>query len=244
MTLMREMEAGRWVYNGESVKWSVNDVLLDGQHRLTALSRMPDEFGPLPFLVVRGLPERSQNTMDQGRKRTASDQIAIDGLASEGTTRIVAGAIRVYIEWQEGRIFGDRVANRLSNPEIIEWAHQHPVQTQMLNDISTSAIRRIKARPSLVAAVMLMFREIDGESQRVFFDALATGAGLEDGNPILTLREHLQMLRDRKGSVTPDRELIAFFVMAWNKWREGASLRMIKRPVGGTWTRDNFPDPK
>lgn len=62
--LMDEMRSGRWQYNGEAIKWSVDDVLLDGQHRLTALSRMPDDFPALPFLVVRGLPTASQDTMD------------------------------------------------------------------------------------------------------------------------------------------------------------------------------------
>lgn len=242
--LMREMESGRWKYNGEAIKWSVDDVLQDGQHRLTAISRMPDDFPAIPFLVVRGLAPDAQDTMDQGRKRTAGDQISIDGLAREGNQRIVAGAIRVYIEWVEGRFFGNQAVARISNPEIVEWAHRHPIQVQMLNDIASNRIRRVKARPSLVASVMLMFREIDGEAQREFFDALTSGAGLDEGNPILALREHLQMLRDRKGVVTPDRELVAFFIVAWNKWRDGKPLRMLKRPVGGGWTRDNFPEPK
>ncbi|SDT87231.1 hypothetical protein SAMN04488548_12433 [Gordonia westfalica] len=55
--LMAEMTSGRWKYNGEAIKWSIDDVLLDGQHRLTALARMDDNFPAIPFLVVRGLPQ-------------------------------------------------------------------------------------------------------------------------------------------------------------------------------------------
>ncbi|SDT84116.1 hypothetical protein SAMN04488548_10623 [Gordonia westfalica] len=50
--LMAEMTSGRWKYNGEAIKWSIDDVLLDGQHRLTALARMDDNFPAIQSFVV------------------------------------------------------------------------------------------------------------------------------------------------------------------------------------------------
>ncbi|GEE00230.1 hypothetical protein nbrc107696_46050 [Gordonia spumicola] len=241
--LIREMESGRWVYNGEAIKWSVDDVLLDGQHRLTALSRMPDDFPGITFLVVRGLPTSSQDTMDQGRKRTAGDQLSIDGLVGASSQRIIAGAIRVYIEWVEGRFFGDRVRNRISNPEIVEWAHQHPVEMAMLRDIAGERLRRIKARPSVTVAVMLMLRQVDGEAQRAFCESLITGASLDPGNPILALRDRLERINQQK-VITSDRDLVGFFLVAWNAWRDGKSLGKLQRPKSGAWTLDTFPEPK
>lgn len=240
--LMREMESGRWAYNGEAIKWSVDSVLLDGQHRMTALSRMPDDFEALPFLVVRGLPTSAQDTMDQGKVRAAADQLAIDGLAGNNS-KIIAGAIRVYGLWISDSLFGDRKATSISNTEVVRWAHEHPIEMAMLEDLADTRLRRVKARPSVTLAVMLRLRQIDGEAQREFAELLYSGAGLDAGSPILALRERLDRIRENKIK-TSDREFIAFMVVAWNAWRDGRRLTKLQRPKVGTWTRENFPEPK
>lgn len=74
----RDLMAGKFVLNGESVKVDENGRLLDGQHRCLACV----ETG-LPFesVVVRGLPPEVQMTIDQGTKRTVSDQLNMQGVA-------------------------------------------------------------------------------------------------------------------------------------------------------------------
>ncbi|WP_458317158.1 hypothetical protein [Mycolicibacterium brisbanense] len=197
--LMGEMSSGRWQYNGEAIKWSVDDVLLDGQHRLTALSRMPDDFPAVPFLVVRGLPTSTQDTMDQGRKR--SD---------------------------------------LSNTAVISWAQEHSIEVEIMKSIVCTDMRRVKARPSVVLAVLLHLNLVDGEAAREFSTRLYTGAGLADGDPILTLRDRLDRLREQKMRVE-DRDVIGFFILAWNAWRHGRKLTKFQRPQGGSWTYESFP---
>lgn len=238
--LMNEMLSGRWQYNGEAVKWSADNVLLDGQHRLTALSRIKDDEFKLPFLVVRGLPTASQDTMDQGRTRTAGDQLNIDGITNGTDSRIVAGAIRVYIQWMTGGLFRDQSASRISNPEVVTWAKDHPLEIALMADILCDRLRRVKTRPSLTLAVLLHFYLIDGEAAREFAGGLFSGAGLEPGDPILTLRDRLDRIRTQ-GIKTVDRDIIAFFVIAWNAWRSGRKMEKFQRPAGGSYSADNFP---
>lgn len=240
--LMAEMQSGRWQYNGEAIKWSTENVLLDGQHRLTAMSRMPDDFPAIPFLVVRGLPTESQNTMDQGRVRAAADQLVIDQLAGHNS-KIIASAIRVYVPWMDSKLFMDSRLQALSNPQVVEWASEHPTEMAMLNELATAQLRRVKVRPSITLAVMLAFREIDGEAQREFAEALYTGAGLESGNPILALRDRLDRLKENKVKES-DRDQIGFFITTWNAWRSGRKLTKLQRPRSGAWTSENFPEAK
>ncbi|MGP3708532.1 hypothetical protein [Gordonia paraffinivorans] len=241
--LMNEMTSGRWQYNGEAIKWSVDDVLLDGQHRLTALSRMDDYFPAIPFLVVRNLPADAQNTMDQGRTRAAADQLVIDGLAGGEGSKIIAGAIRVYLDWERGNFFSNRTATRISNTEVVAWAHDHPIEMDMMRDIVCTSLRRVKCRPSVTLAVMLRLRMVDGEAQREFANALYTGANLQPGSPILVLRDRLDRIKEARLS-TSDRDLVGFFVTAWNAWREGRTIVRLQRPHGGSWTKDSFPEPR
>ncbi|MDJ0454373.1 hypothetical protein [Gordonia amicalis] len=240
--LMEEMTTGRWKYNGEAIKWSVDDVLLDGQHRLTALARMDDDFPAIPFLVVRGLPADTQSTMDQGTTRTAGDQLVLEGLLGSTDSRIVAGGIRVYLEWQRMAFFGDqKVASKISNPEVVAWASEHPVEMAILQDLASQRLRRVKCRPSVTLAVLLQFRLIDGEAAREFSEGLYSGAGLQSGNPILALRDRLDRIREGKVNVS-DRDLIGYFVMAWNHWRRGGNTSKLQMPRGGAWTRESFPE--
>lgn len=238
-SLLREMLSGRWQYNGESIKLSVDGALLDGQHRLTALARVPIDDFELPFLVVSGLAAATQNTMDQGRTRTAADQMSIDGLASTDS-KIVAGAIRIYLEWHNGILFADRVSNRVGNTEVVSWAHDHAVELAIMREVCNQKLRRVKCRPSLTCAVLTHFRMLDGQAALDFEEGLLTGAGLQAGNPILTLRDRLDRIKTQ-GLRMSDRDLIAFFIIAWNAWREGRSMVKFQRPHGGVWDRTNFP---
>lgn len=238
--LMNEMNSGRWRYNGEAIKWSVSNELLDGQHRLIALSRLDDDSISLPFLVVRGLPSDSQDTMDQGRTRTAADQLVIDGLGASRNSKYVASAIRAYIWWQEGRMFGDQIRNKVSNTEVVEWAKSHPNELMVVSSFTITELKKVKARPSLVLAVMLKFHLIDSDAAEEFMRSLCSGAGLEIGNPILTLRERLDRISVNKLKLS-ERDVIGFFVLAWNAWRQGRKLTKFQRPDGSTWTAETFP---
>ncbi len=54
--------------------------LLDGQHRLTALTHTNKT---IPFLVVRGLPEETFVYFDQSRPRAAKDALRVRGFATQ-----------------------------------------------------------------------------------------------------------------------------------------------------------------
>lgn len=73
-----DMEAGLWRFAADPIRFDVNGNLIDGQHRLTALSELADIC--LPMLIVRGLPPETQKVMDQGRKRTPGQQLYLSGI--------------------------------------------------------------------------------------------------------------------------------------------------------------------
>lgn len=60
----REMRNGEWRFNGEAIKFGKDGRLLDGQHRLLAVIAADK---PLTTLVIRGLEDETQQTMDSGK---------------------------------------------------------------------------------------------------------------------------------------------------------------------------------
>lgn len=67
----------RWKYNGDTIKISDDDSVLDGQHRLWACIEARK---PIQTIIVRGIARDAFATIDTMRKlRNASDIVALNG---------------------------------------------------------------------------------------------------------------------------------------------------------------------
>lgn len=70
------LERGEYVLTHQGIAFDRNGNLLDGQHRLTAISQMPPNFS-IEMLVATELDPKSFMVLDQGLKRSASDVIGV-----------------------------------------------------------------------------------------------------------------------------------------------------------------------
>lgn len=76
---MRAMMAGRWHYNRlDPVAFDTVGRLVNGRHRMEALSRCPDNVGALPFAVLRGLSDDEARQSDRARPKTMADALGVD----------------------------------------------------------------------------------------------------------------------------------------------------------------------
>lgn len=233
----QDMASGRWTFAADPIRFAVDGSLIDGQTRLTALAELEDT--TIPMLVVRGLPADSQNVMDQGRKRTPGDQLA---LANYKNTQQLAAAIKQFIAWDEKMLFRDnKVIGTITAPRIVQWADEHPDDVAFLQRVA-SLVKQNDAPPSVAGVAAIAFGRIDPELAEEFFRLLARGAGTE-GHPIVALDKRLQRNR-REGLKMPNRDYLALFFVAWNAWRLGLTITKIQRPRGGSWNESNFPEPK
>ncbi|MGX1805180.1 hypothetical protein ACWIGI_05650 [Nocardia sp. NPDC055321] len=232
-----DMVSGRWRFNGEAIKFGIDGQLLDGQHRLMAIARTAGM--SFPLLILRGLSPDTQVTMDQGAKRTPSDQLTITGVTSHNMT-LVAAALRVYMVWLEGNLFGDGMGS-VSTTRVVEFATAYP-ELVTIADRFTGVATRLKARPAVACAVAIRLTEIDPTLANEFVRLWDSGAGLAFDSPILALRERLDSLRSSRVR-TSDRDQIGLIVAAWNLWRRGRGVTKLQRPKGG-FTAENFPEPK
>lgn len=231
-----DMAEGRWTFAGDPIRFDTNGNLIDGQHRLTALSEL--EGVTVPMLVVRGLPNEAQGFMDQGIKRTPGDQLSLKDVTDPNK---VAAVAKQFIAWESGYLFRDqKLVGQITAPHIEEWVAQHAEDVSFLNSLGT-LVRQHDAPPSVAGAAAVAFGRIDPAKTLEFFTLLARGAGTS-GNPIVTLDKRLQSMR-RNGVKVPSRDYLAFFILAWNAWRDGRQMAKFQRPRGGRWAEDNFPEP-
>lgn len=82
--ISKALKNGEWSLNGASIVFSDDGVLLDGQHRLMACVKTGIAFDTI---VVRGIGQRQQMTMDVGTKRKVADFLKLDGYRTRISSR-------------------------------------------------------------------------------------------------------------------------------------------------------------
>jgi hypothetical protein len=87
-----ELINGYWMTNHQGIAFDVNNVLADGQHRLTAIIRTGI---PIYMPVTFELPPVSKMTMDQGKKRTTNDALGGEGISLCGSS--LSGIIKCAV---------------------------------------------------------------------------------------------------------------------------------------------------
>ena len=73
-----EMQQGEWHLGCDAIGFDETGTLINGQHRLYAVIQSEKAF---PFLVARGLPKKSRDSLDVGKKRQLHERITIAGYA-------------------------------------------------------------------------------------------------------------------------------------------------------------------
>lgn len=84
-----EMLNGKWIFNGEAIKFNKSGKLVDGQHRLSAIVKSGCS---IPMVVITDVND-DVNTFDIGKTRSVSDIAAANGLDYSCTNTTTVGAI-------------------------------------------------------------------------------------------------------------------------------------------------------
>ncbi len=89
-----DMKSGNWEITGETIVFYENGDLKDGQHRLTAILKANVS---VPMIVVRGI-DNNVKIHDQGRKRTTSDVLALEGYEAAIKNKCTVGAVNFLLK--------------------------------------------------------------------------------------------------------------------------------------------------
>jgi hypothetical protein len=226
----RDMATGRWRMNGEPIIFARTGRLMDGQHRLGALVTAGV---PVQMLVVENVPDDVFATINTGKVRTFTDVLTIQG-------HKYASLLSSSLQWVM-RITGGgnvKVASKFSytQTECDDALAMHPELCDSAVIIANGrAVRKIMS-PSLATALHYLMSKADPTLAAAFFDALETGVGLHDDDPIRLLRERLIANRTSAAKL-PILVIAAIFIKTWNATVNGTKVRRL------SWkpTNEEFP---
>jgi hypothetical protein len=230
-----DMAAGNWQWNGESIKFAKDGTLLDGQHRLAAIA---ESGTTLDMLVIRGLPNETQETVDGGAKRRFGDVLHLRG---ERDPLLLAAIIRRVVIWeispQQGNVRGDYVP---TNAQMLQALEQYPELRDLTRPVSAVHC----ALPgSIIGFCWWVFARCEDAASDVdfFFARLSDGQGLVKGDPIYELRRAADNSKTVRGERS-ERFLTAIIIKAWNAYRDGATVGLLTFRLGGA-RPEKFPVP-
>lgn len=214
----KQLEKGAWQINGESIKLDERGYLLDGQHRLWAVVRSNK---PMTTLVVRGLSSEAFKTIDAGKSRSMADYLKIDGF-KDVNHNILAAAARIVTAFDTKTGVYKSSTKKTSPTELLAFCSKHDGLVESVKH--SDRMKKITSQ-SVAAGCHYVFSVVDPEAAHSFFEALATGAGLSQGHPALTVRNRLMSVRaDRRAGSAYQRMIIAYLVQAFNYYRAKQKL--------------------
>lgn len=232
---MKAMLRGEWTHNGESIKFGTDGTLLDGQTRLWAVIKSGVT---IVSEVSRGVALDAQLTMDSGGRRSLASQMKIMGIPDSNKSAAAVNLYHKYITRHMKQSGGEYYPTTPEGIQIFEdnrGIADAVIWTSRLN-------KQLGMNTSVAQTFAYIFQSIDAEDGADFMERLWRGNDLEEGNPILALRNWLM-----KNSSVPSKDRhdriyeAAVTVKAWNAYRKGQNLHLLVWRRGGKANED-FPE--
>lgn len=174
------MEAEKWRLTNQGIAFDSDGYLIDGQHRLWGVIRSGK---PVAFLVVRGLPTAAQNLIDGGTPRKAGDQFDITFATRDGKQRVAIARVIHLL-----RTGWAAPTQAIPTEEAFAQIERYRAEIEWALGVFPS--RRAVAPAPVVGAWCYAYPTAP-EQIAEFADSYVNGAGLDRGDPLLLLREHV-----------------------------------------------------
>lgn len=228
---------GEWKLNGDAIRISSTGVLLDGQHRLSAImmSGLPVE-----SFVISGLPDEVFDTIDvNSSPRGPSDIFNLHGF--KNSSAVAATALLVY-QWNKSpKSLSLSASKHPTAAQLIELVENEPEIYEHAKWGQNERFARTYLSPSVAGFTRYVFSAHNKNAADEFFEKLATGAGLDEHSPILHLRNALLVASARSSRDKLKRNhKIALIFKAFKQYLAGSEIKTLRVRYDGDAPEKNL----
>lgn len=229
---------GEWQVNGDAIRFDTNGKLLDGQHRLQAIVAADKA---VESFVIEGLPPKTQETMDMGRKRQISDVLSLRG---ESQPIHLAAVITMMWKFENGRMWHGN-NSRPTLGQALKVLDEHPELRDAIRH-GSNFHNKVQIPTTVIATSWALFNAIDETDCRDFWTAVTTSFHLDGtphmaDSPTYALQRYAQRNatgRNRVSSI----HMMGIVIKAWNHYRQGNRIAHLRFNPGGS-NAEEFPQP-
>lgn len=222
--LVRQIQDGKWKFNGESVKFDENGNLVDGQHRLMAVVEAKKS---IDSNVSFGIPREAFHTMDTGKSRTPADILSAKGYKNANILSSVARQLLAIESNNKGLHENSIKSTRFDNADVMAFVHGKADLPEIVTEAHNMWQKMpIKIISSSVYCTMyyLFFKRHTGEARK-FMESVALGMGLQPESPALALRQSLEkMYNERDKKKYSHYHKCTVFARCWNAQRKNEKM--------------------
>ena len=212
-----DMKNGKWDMNGETIKIAIDGTLLDGQHRLWAIFKTGVT---VPIMVVTNLPRSCFATIDTGRPRSGADAISINDSEQGPNARAMAAVAKLLFNYGRNGKLSTKHARPPTNNDLLDTLRDNEGVLESVLFIKQLYEVKRSCSASGSAVTHYLFSKKDRGQANEFFVTLNTGANLDIGDPIHTLRKRLNEIARLDGKKSADK-FIPYLIKTWNFCRAG-----------------------
>lgn len=193
--LVTDIKTGNFRLNGETIIFSDEGNLLNGQHRLSAVVITGR---PITTVVVFGIPGDAVATMDQGKTRAVGDILHMETDTPNGNT--FAAILRGFIGYKSGDGTSFGRPSHITRAEILKAAQDNP----QLGEITRWATRfksdvKGVTTCSHLGIARAILEPVYGGEVVCFLEHVARGDGLSIDSPGFAVRRRLTSNAGRMG---------------------------------------------
>lgn len=219
--IKRQIEEGKWKFNGETIKVAKTGDVVDGQHRLWACVYANRS---IETIVVYGLEKDAFETVDTLRKtRSGSDVLAVAGL--EKYRSVVASALRWLLLYQRKVIPEHHMpVNRIENSDIVEMYAAHP---GIVRAVERCTCLRPICNSGILSFIYYIVSNRDPELAERMVSTMFEPGSVSMNDPFIMLRQHFLSVKRQRGA-THSAEDIALAIKAFNAAKKGERIKSLK----------------
>jgi len=218
--LVKEITSGAWREISDPIQISTNDVILNGQHRLTAIVKAKI---PVFLRVETNIDESIFTVIDTGKKRTGTDALGIEKVDNA----VVASTTIRFIH----EIIG--LNKNLTNQEMVDYydANHDRLKESIRFGVSNYKKGEKLIPPTLLGAFHFLITENYPEKGLEFLTKFAIGSNIEKGCPTLPLRARFVTLRTDAYKNGRTEANFKYVTLAWNKFVKGEKTTKLTMPT-------------
>lgn len=230
--IAQQMAKGQFILNGESIIFSDEGVLMQGQHRLAACIKSNTSF---QTVVVRGIPYNAFFTLDSGRARSISDVFAIQGTPDYSKmSSIVNSYIRLHtgINSYTGR---ESMKNLMSTKKDIFDVYQRHIELfteiKLFSNRCYDKLRLLKmAEIGGIMAYLIIDLKHPQDFVESFFTMLFFNSNVNN-EAVNILRTKLINDLASERRMTPKYKL-SIIIKCWNAYVENKEVKVLSYNEG------------
>jgi hypothetical protein len=224
-----DMTAGRWKNDGETIIFSKEGDLLNGQHRLLGVIKSNTSQN---FLISYGVDKSTFDVMDNGKSRTTSDVL---GMMKYENSAILAALARTILAYERNGGFNAKNfkgANQISKSETIAYIEANP---EIGNYIER--YKKCSLVPSSVTSFLYwLFSNINKAHAEQYLNMVLMGYGISPDTLESYLFNKLQRNRNAIQNKMTKNAVISNIIIGWNRFRghsKSSAIQIIWKPENG-----------